>query len=132
VFGATVTFIHAMRCLDCLASPRAVGQRLFRKAVMHDDALLQGGASAVAVCGLPLWPDNKPPVELALLWEEFRGEFVGKGDSALWVSWFENRIKGRARSRDRKLAEHWLDELLLSEQIARRNRGGGRLLDDEW
>ena len=131
-FGARLTFIHATKCLDCLASPRCVAQRLFRKAVMHDAAQLQGGMSAVAVSGLSLWPDNKPPVELALLWEEFRQEFAGDGDAPLWVSWYENRLKGRARSRDRKLAEHWLDELLLSEQVDRRNRGGGRLLDDEW
>lgn len=130
VFGATVTFIHATRCLDCLASPRAVAQRLFRKAVMHDDAQLRGGMAAVDVCGSPLWPDNKPPAELALLWDEFRQEFSGDGDAPLWVSWYENRLKGRARSRDRKLAESWLDGLLLSEKEAKRNRG--RLLDDEW
>jgi hypothetical protein len=117
---ATCAVNRAALSLQRLAATPAIALGLYRKAIWQDIGQFQIGATASAVCGLPLWPDTMPD-ELRLVWREMKDAYTEGGDVPVWIGWFEDRLQGRTpRARDEKLAALWVDAVVRSQQDAAR------------
>jgi hypothetical protein len=66
---------------------------------------LRGAPDVTAIAELPVWLGDAPPEWAVQRWEGLRRDLLKAGNNwDVWVDWYEDRIAGKARFKDRELA----------------------------
>jgi hypothetical protein len=84
-------------------------------AVSFDATRVEEGATASDIAELPLWPEGQPG-RLPFLWMEVKAALHAAGqDWQVWTIWYDDRLDGRVRTKERELAYVRIEEDLWAQ-----------------
>ena len=87
----------------------------FWSAVSIDATQVEEGRTASDIAGSPLWPQGQPD-RLQSLWQEMKAALLADGrDWQEWTIWYDDRLAGRVRDKERELVYVRIEEALWSQ-----------------
>lgn len=101
----------------------------FWSAVSADATQWEKGVAATVIDGLPLWPGGQP-AGFRSMWQGLKAALhAEKQDWEVWTTWYDDRLEGRVRDKERELAYVRIDDALWEQGPAIVNAEIKRLIE---